>query len=238
MVASVGAERYDLPHTSCPLCIRKGSRGLTVGSPPRRPARRRAGPAAGRPVLRPAARRLRRRGDQGRGPGHRRPDAPVGPGEAARQVAVVAGGRPQQEVGHLRTCAPPRARTSSAGSIAERRRRWSRTSGPARWSAGAWAPRRSGGTNPGLVITRVTGFGQTGPYAARAGLRLDRRGDGRHPLRHGRPRPAAGPRRHLHRRLARRDVRLPRHAGRRCTSAGAPAAARSSTRPSTRPCWP
>ena len=33
----------------------------------------------------------------------------VGPGEAARQVAVVAGGRPQQEVGHLQ---PARRRTA------------------------------------------------------------------------------------------------------------------------------
>ena len=32
------------------------------------------------------------------------------------------------------------------------------------------APRRLWETNPGLVVTRVTGFGQTGPYAARAGF--------------------------------------------------------------------
>ena len=121
------------------------------------------------PVLRPAARRLRRRGHQGRGPGHGRPDAPVGPGEAARQVAVVAGRGAQQEVGHLRPAHRRRARTWSAG--------WSptadvlsRTSGPAPWSAGAWRPRSCGRSTRGLVLTRVTGFGQTGPYAPRAGF--------------------------------------------------------------------
>ena len=31
------------------------------------------------------------------------------------------------------------------------------------------APERLWETNPGLIVTRVTGFGQTGPYAARAG---------------------------------------------------------------------
>ena len=76
------------------------------------------------------------------------------------------------------------------------------------------APETLWETNPGLVVTRVTGFGQTGPYAARAGLRLDRRGDGRDPLRHRRPGPAAGPRRDLPRRLAGGDLRLPRHPGR------------------------
>ncbi len=40
---------------------------------------------------------------------------------------------------------------------------------PAPWSGGASRPRTSGRSNPRLVVTRVTGFGQTGPYAARAG---------------------------------------------------------------------
>ena len=34
------------------------------------------------------------------------------------------------------------------------------------------APERLWEINPGLVITRVTGFGQTGPYAPRAGVSL------------------------------------------------------------------
>ena len=33
--------------------------------------------------------------------------------------------------------------------------------------------------NPGLVVARITGWGQTGPYAGRAGLRHPRRGDER-----------------------------------------------------------
>ena len=37
-----------------------------------------------------------------------------------------------------------------------------------RWGLGARA--RCGEINPGLIITRVTGYGQTGPYAPRAGF--------------------------------------------------------------------
>ncbi len=48
--------------------------------------------------------------------------------------------------------------------------------------------------NPRLIITRVTGFGQDGPVRPAGRLRLDRRGDGRHPLRDRRSRPAAGSR--------------------------------------------
>ena len=51
----------------------------------------------------------------------------------------------------------------------EGRRTRSRTSGRARSSAGGSPPKQLWEINPGLVVTRVTGFGQTGPYAARAG---------------------------------------------------------------------
>ena len=74
------------------------------------------------------------------------------------------------------------------------------------------------------------------PVRAARRLRLDRRGDGRHPLRHRRPRPAAVARRHLARRLARRHATPASAPWSRCTSATAPAGARSSTRRSTRPC--
>ena len=209
MVASVGAERYDLPHTSCPLCIRKGSRGLTVGSPPRRPPRRRAGPAPGRPVLRPAPRRLRGRGHQGRGPGQRRPDAPVGPGEALRPVAVVAGGRPQQAVGHRRPA--HRARPGPRPAHGRRGRRADRELPSRHAGALGPGPRDAVGDQP-----RSRGHPGHRVRADRTvrrprGLRLDRRGDGRDPLRHRRPGPAAGPRRGLPRRLAGGDLRLPRH---------------------------
>ena len=53
----------------------------------------------------------------------------------------------------------------------------SRTSGPARSSVSASGPTCCTRSNPSLVITRVTGFGQTGPYRNRAGLRHDRRVD-------------------------------------------------------------
>ena len=85
------------------------------------------------------------------------------------QLAVVAGRRPQQEVGHAATCARRRARSSSAGC--------SPTADVARRElpprhAGALGPRLRRAApriNPRLIITRVTGFGQTGPYAPRAG---------------------------------------------------------------------
>ena len=46
----------------------------------------------------------------------------------------------------------------------------SRTSARARSSAGVPGRTSSGRVNPGLVIARVTGFGQTGPYASRPGF--------------------------------------------------------------------
>ena len=101
-------------------------------------------------------------------PGQGRPDARVGPGEALREVAVVAGRRPQQEVRHRQPPRPSAARTSCDDSSPTPTCS-SRTSVPAPWSAGASPPRTLWEINPRLVVTRVTGFGQTGPYAARAG---------------------------------------------------------------------
>ena len=63
-------------------------------------------------------------------------------------------------------------------------------------------------------MVRVTGYGQTGPYAPARRLRLDRRGDGRPALRHRRARPAAGPRRHLASATRSRRPSPPRHPGR------------------------
>ena len=40
-------------------------------------------------------------------------------------------------------------------------------------------------TNPGLVMVRVSGFGQTGTVPQTSRFRFHRRGDGRHPARHG-----------------------------------------------------
>ena len=83
--------------------------------------------------------------------------------------------------------------------------------------------------NQRLVITRVTGFGQDGPYATPPGLRLDRRGDVRLRRDQRRARRAVpAPTDRAHRR-GHRAGRCVRHDGGACT----PASARSST--ST--CW-
>jgi crotonobetainyl-CoA:carnitine CoA-transferase CaiB-like acyl-CoA transferase len=91
--------------------------------------------------------------------------------------------------------------------------------------------------NPGLVLVRVTGFGQDGPYAPRAGYGSI--GEAMGGLRYvtGDPRP---------RRAARASPSATASPGPSppwgpcwpCTPAGAAAAARWSTRPSTRPSWP
>ncbi len=60
--------------------------------------RRRVRPAARRPLRRHAARRLRRRGDQGRGAAARRRDARLGPPAPQRPLAVVVDPRAQQVV--------------------------------------------------------------------------------------------------------------------------------------------
>ena len=97
-----------------------------------------------------------------------------------------------------------------------------------KWGLG---PEQLWEANPKLVIARVSGYGQTGPYATRAGLRLGRRGDGRHPLHQRLSGRAAAAHPHLARRLARRHVRRRRASSRRSTGAtrSAAAAGRSST---------
>ena len=72
-------------------------------------------------------------------------------------------------------------------------------------------PRAAREANPRLILARVSGYGQTGPYAERAGLRLRRRGDGRAAPHQRLPRRAAAAPRHLAGRLAGRDVRRAGH---------------------------
>ena len=100
------------------------------------------------------------------------------------------------------------------------------------------APEQLWEINPGLIVTRVTGFGQTGPYAQRAGFGSI--GEAMGGIRYvtGGPDRAAGARRDLARRLARGHVRRAGRAGRpaRARTRTGPRA-RSSTRRSTRRCW-
>ena len=100
----------------------------------------------------------------------------------------------------------------------------SRTSGPARSSASASRPRTLLDRNPRLVITRVTGFGQDGPYANRPGFATVAEGMSGFAALNGAPgRPAAAAADRPHRRghRARRRVRddgrapLGRRSGRR-----------------------
>ena len=90
--------------------------------------------------------------------------------------------------------------------------------------------------NPALVLVHVSGLRPDRTAGARARLRCDRRGDGRHPAHHRRSRPAAGPRRHLARRRAGGAVRGDRDAGRGATSATPRVGARRWTSRSTRRC--
>jgi Predicted acyl-CoA transferases/carnitine dehydratase len=72
-----------------------------------------------------------------------------------------------------------------------------------RWNL---APERLWEANPGLVIARVSGYGQTGPYAPRAGFASVSEAMGGSATSTA-SRRAAAPHPHLARRLARRDVR-------------------------------
>ena len=146
----------------------------------------------------PDPRRLRRRRDQDRAPARRRQHARARP-EQGRRPAVVDGDRPQQA--HRRPGPASRRRAPrSCGAWSPPPTSWSRTSGPAPWSAGASAPTCCIELNPGLVVARITGFGQTGPVRRPRRLRHPRRGDerlrGSSPARPtGRPRcrPSASP---------------------------------------------
>ena len=187
------------------------------------------------PVRRHAARRLRRRRGQGRGAAGRRPDARVGPPAPQRPLALVVDPRAQQALGHAQPARASAARRSRA-SCARAPTSCSRTS--ARHD-GEVGPRPRAGArrrNPACIYARVSGYGQTGRYRDRAGLRLGRRGD----------RPAcatstatpARRRRAAASRSATRSPRSPRSRAScsRCTRA-TPAArpARSSTRRSPTP---
>ena len=97
-------------------------------------------------------------GDSMRGHGHSKDDVPLWWTEISRNKRTVALDLKSEPGGEaFRAWSPPP--TSS-----------SRTSAPAPSSGGAWGPSQLHALNPGLVMLRVTGFGQTGPYASRPGF--------------------------------------------------------------------
>ena len=93
---------------------------------------------------------------------------------------------------------------------------WSRTSAPARSTAGASRASWLQDINPRLTILRVTGFGQTGPYANRPGFaRIFEAMSGF--TRSAARRAAAAASRLSDLRRRRRPVRRARHPRRACT---------------------
>ena len=141
-------------------------------------------------------------------PGQARPAPRLGPGALRGPLAVVAGAVAQQEVHHAEPARPSAAR-SCCSSSSERADVVTENFRPARSSAGTSATSGCSEVNPGIVLARISGYGQTGPVRRARRLRVRRRGDGRAPLHQRLPRRAAAAHRHLARRLARRDVRRP-----------------------------
>ena len=124
---------------------------------------------ARRAELRPIPRRLRRRCDQGRATRRRQPPQHGLARRARRRRPVVEAGQPQQA--HCRRRPQGRRRPRARAAPARRRPR-ARREPPARarWSGSASGPTCCTPATRGLVITRVTGFGQDGPYAGRPGF--------------------------------------------------------------------
>ena len=125
-------------------------------------------------------------------------DAPRRPGRSGRQGRAPrrAGPRPRARAREGRPQplvqdAGPQQAQHPARPVLDRRRGGvppagcatptssSRTSGRTRWSAGASPTTGSREANPGLVLARVTGFGQIGPVPPPSRVRHARRGDER-----------------------------------------------------------
>ena len=101
------------------------------------------------------------------------------------------------------------------------------------WGSATTCCRRE---NPGLVMVRISGYGQTGPYRDRPGFGAIARIDGRLAPHHRLSRPAAAARRHFDRRLARGAARRDRRADGAASQAGERRhAARWSTSRCTKP---
>ena len=137
--------------------------------PPGRPSGARHVDGARRPQLRPLPRRLRRRRDQGRTAGRRWSAEHGLEGPARRCRPVVEARQPEQTHDRARREGPRRPHDRSSASSTTPTS-WSRTPGRGRWSDSGWVPRSCLERRPSLVMTRVSGFGQTGPYAERPGF--------------------------------------------------------------------
>ena len=137
-----------------------------------RSTRRAAGPRlldrAGGPARRPGPRRLRRRRHQGGAPDCR---ATRSVPTDRRRTATACGGRrsPQQAL-HRPVPRRSRGRRALRPTRGDRPTCSSRTSGPERSRNGASAGTCCSELNPRLVLVRVTGFGQSGPYRDRPGF--------------------------------------------------------------------
>ena len=167
-------------------------RATAEGRPPR-PTRRgyrvlEIGSTVAGPVLRPHAGRLRRRGDQDRAR-RRRPRAHHG--QAVRRPLALCGQHlPQQEAGLASTCTARRAATSIR-ELAAKCDVLVENFKPGtleKWGLG-WEDLSQ--LNPRLVMVRISGFGQDGPYSQPAGLRRGVRGGERAAPSHRRSRPRA-----------------------------------------------
>ena len=158
-----------------------------------------------RALLRAPARRVRRRGDQDRDAGRGRSAAQVAQA-ARRQLALVVRAGAQQEIGRASNLRAARRRRRSCARLARERRHRGRELPPRH--AGEVEPRlraRCRATTRSWSWCGISGFGQTGPVPRPAGLRRDRRVDGRHALHHRLSRSRAGARR-----ASRSAIRSPR----------------------------
>ena len=157
--------------------------------------------------------------DQDRAARRRRPAAQLAPAQG-RHLGLVAGAVAQQALDRARPAA-----TGRPGHRAQADRRGRRADREL-------PPRHAGRLGPGLralccsstrglVMLRISGYGQTGPYRDLPGFGVDRRGDGRPAPPDRRAGPRAGALRRLHRRHAGRAARRDRRPDRRCTTARA-----------------